>query len=591
MPVSKGLIILCKQKCTASVLFFLCALIFMLGWPVTVDAEIYVHRTIPSPEAVLEQSPERIQVEFTRSIKANVSQLWLEDDRGQRIDGLVVAEDKKLVLHAPRLAEGMYEVHWRVMGLDAFVADGSFRFQVGEDNASSGSGVNPVSTEDFFSNASESPERDNRILWVHLAELFLLLSIAGWVLFRLFLWSAEGDRLFGVNQETLYDWERKIFIFAAVVLLVTGVGQIFHRAFLVSGASWQTLLFWQTVVKIFTSTFFGLAVISRGLLLIGLAWLSAQGKHRKRLKLILSIALMFTFVLTSHAYYSQMLISHFVHLFVVAFWLSGLLGFTVYSFHMKRDWSSITYMHQRLHYFSILSVFLLAIAVISGILMSVVYVETWLNLTHTDYGRTMLWKVALFIPILLIAAWHRWVWWPALKEARTKREGAQRLRVLLWGLRLELVIAIGMIVLTGVLSQTSPPGYNVAHDHAEDIAIYLERVQSDEKGNTILLANVLQDQKRLQHADVTFEVWDKEREELFIDIQNYCQSNNMRMELFKDALVERGFIRETVGEETNSSLYVGRFALEPGVWNIGVRVENEDEEDVYAYENFTVEVE
>lgn len=577
-----------KKRYTILVLLSVCMI--LLSFPQTVDAQVYVVQSTPAPESQLAKPPESIQLQFSQSIHTVVSRLWLNDEQGQSIEAHLSSHNDKLVLDIPTLEKGIYEVHWRVMGLDAYVTDGSFRFTVGEEVDLTPAGTPSVSNDPFFDNRTAN--NSDNVDWIRVIRVVELLTVvltAGLVLFRMFLWSKEGDRLASCKPCTEGISEIKLFVFSVLILMATSSGQIFHRAYLMTQTSFLDQLLWDTAGTILISTFLGVTVAAQVLIMSLLAFMAYRKMDGNRWRLILILGLMFTLSFTSHAYHSQMLLPHTIHLLATTFWLAGLLGFTWYSFQMKQEWSSVTYLHQRLQHFSTLSVFVLFIVIITGFMLSMVYMETWGNLIDSGYGQTLLWKMVVFAPVLLIAAWHRWVWWPALNQLHIKREGAQGIRIMLWGLRIELVLAMVVIVLAGMLSQTSPPGdLHQSHDH-DGVNIHLTHMQSELASETIFRTYVLKDRKRLQNAQVTLDVWNKEHEELFINIEDYCVDNNMRFELFRDALIERGFIQETIGEMSEDGLYIGQFQLEPGLWNVGVWVEHAD--DVNTYQDFTVEVE
>lgn len=580
-----------SQKKALTVIILFGSWLFF-GCPQTVAAHVYLERSDPAPESWLEQSPESIQLRFNQTIQADISYLWIEDERGQRIEGPLFGQDGKLTLQLPTLKEGIYAVHWRIIGFDAYVTEGSYRFFVG-DNVSMNAFGSTYSNDDWMRSQQMNAETAGTSDWgkkLRVIELLTVLSVSGWILFRMFLWSEEGHHLAGGNASTTLSRERYVLLCATVIFMLAGIGQVVHRALLLTQTSWQDPLLWQTAGVIFSNTLLGIVVGIRSIIMLLLVLLAYSKQSRKWMKLVLILGLITTYSILSHAYHSQMILPQTIHLLAVAFWSGGLLGFTIYSFFMKYNWESLTYLHQRLKHFSTLSFYTFFIASMSGATLMMVYVGSWDNLTTSDYGQTLLWKMVIIAPILLIAIWHRWVWWPVLQQAYTQQEGMKAIRALFWGIRLEVILAIVVIVMAGMLSQTNPPGnIHQGHDH-DKLNVHLEIKHSVDSRDTLFRAYVLKDRQRLQNAEVTFNIWDKEYEDLFINVQDYCTDNNMSMSVFEEALIERGFIRQMSGKEEDDHVYIVELNLEPGRWNVAIRIEHEDE-DVFEYRDFTVEIE
>ena len=112
----------------------------VLGWSsalvvlavATAMAHLAATKTMPDADAVLTESPQRIQVWFTQDPDPAVSQLTLEGPAGEvELGDTTGADEKSLMATVPQaLAPGGYTVSWRTAGDDGHVRRGDFLFTV-----------------------------------------------------------------------------------------------------------------------------------------------------------------------------------------------------------------------------------------------------------------------------------------------------------------------------------------------------------------------------------------------------------------------------------------------------------------------------
>ena len=100
-----------------------------------------------------------------------------------------------------------------------------------------------------------------------------------------------------------------------------------------------------------------------------------------------------------------------------------------------------------------------------GLLLITGIINTWLltdsifNLPGTDYGRLLLFKIALFVAMAAFATVNRWYWSPRLPAPRAV--GAIRRNALI-----ELGLGLAVICIVGALGTLPPPLHQ--HVHLED---------------------------------------------------------------------------------------------------------------------------
>lgn len=99
----------------------------------TASAHMALQKTMPEADAVLSESPGRIQMWFTQLPDPAVSRLTLEGATGEVAlgDTDVVNDDRSLLAMLPStLGAGAYTVKWRTAGDDGHIQRGEYTFTV-----------------------------------------------------------------------------------------------------------------------------------------------------------------------------------------------------------------------------------------------------------------------------------------------------------------------------------------------------------------------------------------------------------------------------------------------------------------------------
>jgi copper transport protein len=440
----------------------------LLSVPSSVDSHAYLDRSDPVQESELKHSPTEIKVQFTEPIDTRVSQLRLENEVGEVMDGELYGTDElTLVLDIPPLEDGVYTVYWQVLALDTHITDGQFRFAVGTELPAD----QPAETITIGGSQEEDQDLQGEqdAGWIPMfrtMENVTLIMIAGWFVFRTWLWKQEGDQWLTSPPQNK-RFERRLYGIALLVFLLTGAGHVFSRASQLT-ESWSDPLLWDTALIISSSTIVGVVSWLRPLLVGTLIVVTLGDKQRVLWKSLLLIGLLITFAYAGHAYHSSMLLSHSVHFGAVIVWLAGIVGFTAYSFRLKKQAAALAFMHERLVSFSTLALITVLLVTATGILLGIVHIGSWPNLTDTAYGRILLWKIAFFIMAVIVATFHRFVWLPNLQKVHASEEKNKQLTYLFWGLRIELLLLFVTVVLAGLLSSASPPERYDDRQHEHD---------------------------------------------------------------------------------------------------------------------------
>ncbi|EHQ59469.1 copper resistance protein CopC [Paenibacillus dendritiformis C454] len=231
-----------------------------------------------------------------------------------------------------------------------------------------------------------------------------------------------------------------------------------------SGASSMVSTAWTLAV----STRVGLADGLRIVLAAGLWGTLLAGQRAPHwpmavLRCLLLLGLALTFPLTGHAVSGSPLqaaaavVSHALHFATAGIWFGGLAGLLLVTRSLRRkpDADAFTEAGGLWSRFSAAALPLTVITVLTGLVLAVMHVGSWEGLYTSAYGQTLLVKSALYAGVLVIAAFHRFLWLPAF----VKQEGdPERVRVFLRGVSLEAACGAAIFIIAGMLSTGMPPG-------------------------------------------------------------------------------------------------------------------------------------
>lgn len=158
------------------------------------------------------------------------------------------------------------------------------------------------------------------------------------------------------------------------------------------------------------------------------------------------------------------LIGDIGHLIAAAFWPGGLLPLLLLLFGQYRglNQSTIRFAADVVRRFSALSLMVVGLLVATGLLNTYFIVGSLGALFMTDYGRLLLFKIALFVLMLCLGAWNLLVLKPrlfraAIVESQTAESDATPIRLLIRSVACETFLAGGVLLVIGFLGATPPP--------------------------------------------------------------------------------------------------------------------------------------
>jgi copper transport protein len=415
----------------APVALFVWALIALS--PSGAEAHALVRASDPPADAILDQAPKQVTITFTERPDPALSIIRVLDaqgkDQAQGKAAPVPGQPLQLRVTVKPQAKGVYTVTWRVVSkVDGHVTAGSFSFGVGVSPAGH---VLPPGSAAPPSTPSPTPlAAAGR--WGLYAGLALLVG-AGAVSLLVFQGKVPRPRLVAAA------WALGVAGLAAMVVAERAtVGVSFGQ--LLRSATGRELV-WQAI----------------GLGIAGLAVLRLAVRRSTRAMVAVTTAAAGTMLLHARAGHAAAsghlawldVLVQWLHLLSVGVWVGGLVWLLVWT--RNRDGVDLGVAVKR---FSILAGIALAVVAATGLQRAISEVggpTAWGRLFHTSFGVTLLIKVALFAGLVSLGARNRYVNVPRVSRDPGGMPSLRR------AVGAEVLIAAGILGVTGVLTQLPPP--------------------------------------------------------------------------------------------------------------------------------------
>lgn len=410
-------------------------------------------------------APGQVQVWLTEAVEPSFSKLEVLNSARGRVDNgdtrAVPGEPRALVVSVGELPDGTYTVSWQALSaVDGHVTRGVFPLVVGAGGISGALEETPA----FVPSA-----RDVAARWLaYLAAL----ALAGGFIFRLRV-LAPAAGMAAERAETLraaYDDRfRRLGIVAAIVLIgATCLGLVSQAANAADVSFGQAI---GTPLLQLLGTRLGLLWEARLLLAVGMAillWL-ARGALLRWGGLLLGGALLALISLNSHAaaipngaWLAAAL--DWLHQVAAAAWVGGLFSFGLLVPSLLRTLqppARLAVLTAIVARFSRLAILAVAVLAVTGLFHS------WLQVTTpaalgTLYGTSLLLKLALVAPMLLLGAANLLLHRPGLARAAVARRrkldpSVQRLfKRVRWAVALEAALGLAVLLATAVLTASEP---------------------------------------------------------------------------------------------------------------------------------------
>jgi copper transport protein len=429
----------------------------------TAEAHAFLDRSDPPANAVVAIAPARVTMWFTEPIEHASSSAELYDQSGNIVRGTSYAFDPTdktaMVLTLPSgLPNGTYSVVFRnVSAADGHPVQGYLAFTVGTGGAGAAyvpQATGPTGAPAWLVTVSR---------WVPLVGLALL--VAAWPVWLLVLRTAISPA-WQAGPALVRRVRRLVLVGIAVSLGGDLLALVVQADNVRDGSSLAHAL----RTTLFDSRYGRLWVARVALVLVYAAvlagcawWWPRRRKAMAALALVVAAALPLPFSLISHASAQQTgrtvaIAVDWFHLLGAAVWAGGLLALVGALLPTLRDLTPAgrrVVLARGVPRFSAVALTAWGVVGATGLYNAWLQVGNLTGLFHTAYGHTLIAKLALLVPILVLAAFNLLVVGRRLK-AGAAGDGAVWVRRFAVAVGAEAVLVVLVLLVVGRLTSQAP---------------------------------------------------------------------------------------------------------------------------------------
>ncbi|MGI0030089.1 MAG: copper resistance CopC/CopD family protein, partial [Nitrososphaeraceae archaeon] len=456
------------------------------------------------PNSLLEKSdlfPSNISILFSERPDPKVSHIHVTNSEGKRTDNddfkITGENDRRGTVTTDKnlINEGVYSVSWSTLSLDdGHVAKGTYVVGVG----SSLSAYTPIKNV-TDTNIVYSPSMSVAKIPIVVGQVYVL----GFVFSQIFIWKdIHKQELRNIIDLILRQrFASSIIILSIVMATAATLMPVFQSASISESQSEflknMGLLYFETtngkvwLIRMISCAVLVLAAYYYGRTVTNKANGSGSNKSNNKGTILLYILLIAIFVFiatnsfTSHSSslptWSQLgILADFIHSVVVSIWIGGLMyilyvlfpNVTIISNNLSGKINQIIAQPKSillliLSRFSVVSTICVAVVGITGLSLAWFHIQNMDELLLSDYGKTLITKLSLVLPVVILGGYHQF-WINRIMKAldfervsnedeRSNTSSIQRFSSLKTSVKIECILAIGVLCAASVLSVTSPP--------------------------------------------------------------------------------------------------------------------------------------
>ena len=418
----------------------------------TASAHAILLSSTPASDSVVDRPPKSVVLRFNEPVESAFGSVRVYDSQAKRVDdGRVTRPTDRTVQVgvAPRLPDGTYTVTWRVVSADSHPITGAFVFHVGAPGPNAGGvaaqvlgGGTPRSVDVLFT-------------IVRFFDFALILLVIGGAVALAYPLQSAAVRLKARLLAVLSVWAGLLAVIALAGIVLQGAKA--------GGFGLGEAVSWSSFRDVLDTRFGKVWLIQGGLAAaVGLLALLARRRPDGRafsFLLVPALALAVTPSLSGHASVRGDLavVVDLAHVAAGAVWIGG-LAFVVLALVAtgSERWALAA---RAVPLFSRLAVVSVAVLLVAGTLNAYEELGSWHGLWETTYGRLLLAKIALVLPVLALGAYNNRYAVPRLRRAIAS-VAEQRRFLQVAGAELALVVAI--VGVTSVLVTEPPARASVA---------------------------------------------------------------------------------------------------------------------------------
>ncbi|MBC9224865.1 hypothetical protein GL325_00885 [Aeromicrobium sp. 636] len=413
-------------------------LLLVVMWPAAAFGHASPIGSTPADGQVLTSPPDQMTVTFTEPVTLGGTGNAVLDATGEPSPATFSVSGRVLTIRPEQpLPRGSHVVTWRVVSADSHPVTGGFTFAVGE------------ATPGAIGVPDSQAERELSVVRTTVDALRYagVLGLAGLVVFSLFIVPSAVRRQPLVARRTrgaTYGFAGLAVVSTLLLAPLTATwesGRTLASAWGVD--AWRDGL----------TSAAGVAVL---VVVLGAA-LAVAGRRRRPVVAAVGVALAVASLLPvghtrSYGPASLVLAADLVHVSAAALWWGGLVGLAI----VLAAGSALRVADRAtaIARFSAVAGLVLVALAAAGIVLYWRIADSLPALWQTGYGRAVLVKALLLVPVVAVAAWNRFV----LVRRLTGREAGAATALLRRTVTFELIVVAGVLVATGVLvGQTPPP--------------------------------------------------------------------------------------------------------------------------------------
>lgn len=388
------------------------------------------------------------------------SSISVLESSGRRIDkqDVIISLDRfGMSVSLPELEEGVYTVSWKALSsVDGHITEGSFPFAVGNISLTS------LRQQQVESKLDTSPSLTEILLrWITFSSQT---ALVGSLAFLFLIWRPVSNRL---ENEAAYissavsSFSRTLWVSFALILLSTIMWLLFQVLVLSSSSL-------EGIAQVLLGTRFGSVWIFR-IVVIGLIAITLYAYTRRGEKnyfaWLLAIAaglLLLTTSLNSHnaattEFGILPIIFDWLHLVGVGVWVGSLLqmAVTLSSIYRTAGYkeSLSRLLIALIPRFSLVAILSIAVISLTGFFSSLIQLKNLDALFSSLYGTSLLAKLFLIVPIILLGALNQ----SKIHSSLLRASSSKPIKSFLRSVRIEVTLAVGVLLAVGFLTSFSPP--------------------------------------------------------------------------------------------------------------------------------------
>ncbi|MCU0514351.1 MAG: copper chaperone PCu(A)C [Anaerolineae bacterium] len=433
-------------------------IVWLLLAALPAQAHAHLQRSSPAAGQQLSAAPAEIRLWFTEALEARHSRITLRDATGATLElppaTVDPADPHQMAVPLGALPDGVYTVVWRALSAaDGHLTEGSFPFSIGI-----GIGVAAGDLAGVASVETLIPPDSALVRWLHFLALALCLgSLAFWH----FVWRPARPDQAAPRLRWLIraGW--------LCLGLATGLTLLLQTAS-ISGSGLLAAAFDPALAGIVLETRFGQLWLVRValwlLLLPGVLWLTPARPGLSWLTLSAGGGLLLAHSLFSHASaapdMAAAVVADWLHLAASSAWAGGLVA-------LAAAWSDLAPAERPQQLGRLTAAFsnyarvLVALLIVTGFYAAWLHIGSPEALLTTFYGQALLVKMALFAPLLLIAAFNF-----ISTQRRLHSDSPRWPRSLRAAVTAEIALISGVLLAAGTLTAGSPARVTLAQRQA-----------------------------------------------------------------------------------------------------------------------------